>query len=117
MSDELVSAREKKRQTEERAKQFYDKITKQEAEVADLRRELASSQNRLADLQRQKSEMDKRMSELQNNLDAMNRAMNSLQRNIENHRQSIAADHIEMERFNAEVQRLDHVIADLMRRR
>jgi len=47
----------------------------------------------------------------------MNRTINSLQRNLENHRQNIAADQTEMERFNAEVEHLDHVIADLMRRR
>jgi hypothetical protein len=54
VSDELDSAREKKRQTEERAKQYYDKIRKQEAEVAELRKELTSSQSKLGDLQRQK---------------------------------------------------------------
>jgi peptidoglycan hydrolase CwlO-like protein len=61
--------------------------------------------------------MDKKTSDLQNSLDSMNRAVNLLQRNVENHRQSIAADQTEMERFNAEVERLDHVIADMMRRR
>ncbi len=117
MSDELDSARERKRQSEERAKQYYDKIRGMEAEMANLGRQLTESQQRLAELQRQKAEMDKRMGDLQNNITMTNRTVSSLQSNIETHKQGIAADQVEMEKHNTEVQKLDHVIADLMRRR
>jgi chromosome segregation ATPase len=60
VSDELNSAREKKRQTEEKAKQYYDKIRKQEAEVAKLRKELTSSQSKLGDLRDRSSRWTRR---------------------------------------------------------
>lgn len=117
VSDELDTARERKRQTEERAKQYYDRIRRQEAEVAELQRTLKASQERMAELQRQKTDLDKRMAELQKNIDLTNHTNGSLQRDIENHRQGIAADQVQMEKYNSEVQQLDHLIAGLMRRR
>jgi chromosome segregation ATPase len=117
VSDELVSARERKRQNEERAKAYYDKIRKQEAEVADLQKQLTLNQRNLADLQRQKSDLDKQMSNLQHNIDATNHTIDSLQRDLDGHKQNISADQTEMEKYNSQVQQLDHVIADLMRRR
>lgn len=117
VNDELDSARERKRQNEERAKQYYDKIRKQESEAADLKKQLTLSLRRLAELQQQKSDLDRRMNELQNNIDGTNHTVSSLQKDIDGHKQSIAADQTEMEKYNAVVQQLDHVIADLMRRR
>lgn len=117
VSDELDSARERKRQNEERAKAYYDKIRKQEAEVEDLQRQLTLNQRNLAELQRQKSDLDRLMGNLQHNVDTTNRTIDSLQRDLDSHKQSISADQVEMEKYNSQVQQLDHVIADLMRRR
>lgn len=116
-TEELESARERKRLSEERARQYHLKIRKAEAEVADFRKELTLGQQRLRELQRQKGELDKRVSDLNNGITSANQAVTRLQRKIDAHKQTIAADHAEMEKYNMEVQRLDHVIADLMRRR
>lgn len=117
MSDELEGARTRKRQTEDRAKMYYDKIRKQEAEVADLQQDLTLNQRKLSDLQRQKQEMDRRMAEVQGSLDGTNRTINLIQKDMDSHKQTIATDHAEMERLNAEVQQLDGRIAGLMRKR
>lgn len=115
--DELSSARERKRQSEERARLYFEKIRKAEAEVADYQRELTAGQQRLAELLRQKADLDRRMGELTNNITGAKQGVETLQRNISSHKLMIAADQAEMEKHNAEVQRLDHTIADLMRRR
>jgi hypothetical protein len=57
------------------------------------------------------------MADLQRSIDGTIHMNNSVQREIDNHKLNIAADQAQMEKYNAEVQQLDHVIADLMRRR
>lgn len=116
-TDELTSARERKRLSEERAKLYYEKVRRAEMEVANFQREFTVGQQRLGELQRQKSELDARMSDLTNNITATKQTLATLQRNIDSNKRAIAADQVEMEKHNAEVQRLDHAIADLMRRR
>lgn len=117
MSYELSGAQERKRNAEAKAREYYDRVRRQEQEMRDLQHQLADTEKHYADLQVQKAEMDSRMRQLATNMDATNRTVATLRSQVASKKQSIERDQLEMTKFQDDVVRLDHEIGELMKRR
>ena len=117
MGYELEGARERKRNNEAKAKEFYDKVKRQEQEMRDLQRQLADTEKQYSDLKAQKAEMDSRMRALATKMDATSRALTNLKTQVATKKQNIDRDQADMQEFQESVVKLDREIGELMKRR
>jgi chromosome segregation ATPase len=114
---DLTGAQESKRNNEAKAKEFYQKVVKQEQELRELQKESALTEKQSAELQRQKAELEAKMKDLSTKLETTNRTLTSLKSQVTTKKQGIERDQSEMERFQEEVVKLDRQIGELMKHR
>jgi chromosome segregation ATPase len=117
VSYDLAGAQERKRNSEAKAKEYYQKVVRQEQELRDLQKQAAATEKQAAELQRQKAEMEGRLRDLSGRLEATNQSLSSLRSQATTKKQSIQKDQSEMESYQDEVVRLDRQIGELMKRR
>ena len=117
VSYDLAGTQERKRISEAKAKEFYQKVVRQEQELRDLQKQSTQTEKQSTELQRQKADMEARLRELSGRLDATNQTLESLRSQTTVKKQNIQRDQSEMERYQEEVVRLDRQIGELMKRR
>jgi len=117
VSYQLSGAQERRKNSEAKANEYYDKVRKQEQELRGLQAKLGSTEKQYADLQAQKSEIDGRLRQLTTSMDSTNHALADLRTQITGKKQAIERDQAEMAKYQDEVVRLDREIGELMKRR
>ena len=117
MSYQLTGAQERRRNSEAKANEFYERVRRQESELRELQARQANTEKQFSDLQSQKADMDSRMRQLMTAMDATNRSLLDLKNQVTTKKQGIERDQNEMNKFQDEVVRLDREIGELMKQR
>ncbi len=92
-----MGEQERKRNNEARAKEFYQKVMRQERELRELQKQSAQTEKLSAELQKQETDLDGKSRDLSNRLDATSRTLSTLRSQVMTKKQSIERDQDEME--------------------